>query len=77
MIAADVRWPHQKSSPLGLSSPARRCRRLFFCSSRKAGGALWWPSLLPPTSPGCSAGDRIERTEGGQREVSGGGEIKS
>lgn len=74
MIAADVRWPHQKSPPLGPSFPARRhrLRRLLVsCSSRRAGAGPWWLSLLPPTSPGCSAGDHRERTEGGgkKREI--------
>lgn len=74
MIAADVRWPHQKSSLLGPSLPARR---LVFCSSHKAGGGLWSLSLSPPTSPGRSAGDRIQTTEGGEWGGGGVGRHKS
>lgn len=68
VIAADVRWPHQKSSLLGPAFPARHRLRLFFCSSHSAGEGLWWLSLLPPTLPGCSAGGHIEDRGRWERE---------
>lgn len=72
MIAADALRPHQKPFPLGISSPDRSyLRPLFSCSSHIAGVELWWLALSPPTSPGCSAGDRVERTEGTEGGVGG------